>query len=70
MCAYVFCVQLSYTTQHRTVLILHTIIIAQTMSTEGEGKTATETEVGRLHYIENLSDSINWFLFRDHIHSS
>ena len=37
MCAY-HCVQLSYTTQHRTVLIifpiiLHTIVIAQMMST-------------------------------------
>ena len=32
------CLQLSYTTQHRTVLmILQTIIIVQTMYTRGEG---------------------------------
>ena len=42
MCAYL-CAQLSYTTQHRTVLIifsliLQTIIIAQMMSTGGEGR--------------------------------
>jgi len=41
VCAY-HCAQLSYTTQHRTVLIifpliLQTIIIAQTMATGGEG---------------------------------
>ena len=70
MCVYVFCVHLSHPTQHRTVLILQAIIIAQMMSTEGEGKAATEMEVGRLRYVENVPDSINWFLFRDHIHSS
>jgi len=45
-CSYVCacrCSQLSYTIQHRTVLIIfplifHTIIIAQMMSTGGEGK--------------------------------
>ena len=42
VCVY-YCVQLSYTTQHRTVLImfpliLQTIIIAQMMSTGREGK--------------------------------
>jgi len=41
MCVY-HCAQLWYTTQHRTVLIiftliLQTIIIAQMMSTKGEG---------------------------------
>jgi len=40
-CAY-HCAQLSYTTQHRTVLIIfpliQTIIVAQMMSTGGEGK--------------------------------
>jgi len=42
VCAY-HCAQLSYTTQHRTVLIifpliLQTIIIAQTMSTGKDGE--------------------------------
>jgi len=44
MCAY-HCVQLSYTTQHRTVLIifrliLQTVIIAQMLSSEGDGVAA------------------------------
>ena len=43
MCEHYHCVQLLYTTQHRTVLvifplILQTIIIAQTISTGGEGE--------------------------------
>jgi len=50
-CSYVrayHCVQLSYTTQHRKVLIifpliLQTIVIAQTMSTGGDEGAATKT---------------------------
>jgi len=49
VCAY-HCVQLSYTAQHRTVLIifpliLQTIIIAQMMSIGGDGKRQTEREL-------------------------
>jgi len=47
VCAY-RCVQLSYTTQHRTVqiifpLILQTIIIAQMMSTGGKGDVVSHS---------------------------
>jgi len=51
MCTH-HCAQLSYTTQHRTVLIIfpliiQTVIIAQMMSDGGEG-TGAEMETGPL----------------------
>ena len=57
VCTY-HCVQLSYTTQHKTVLIvfppiLQTIIIAQMMSLEGNGgmQTTAATDSTTLHSI-------------------
>ena len=60
VCVY-HCVQLSYTTQHRTVLIifpliLQTIVVAQMMSTGGEGGKLT---INRSRWIQWTRPHLN-----------